>query len=194
MNRIILRTLCILAVMALAACGPAPEPTLSAEDVQNTALPLAMTSVGLTMQAMATDTPVPPTITPTFTPAPTSTPAPTLAPPTPASPTLGPCEGPVPAAPQGVQVNVRFVNKSNGSVNMAFGMTKPNDLGECGVYSFSFGPDDVEVVQVLAGCYWAYAWVQANEPSTAQSIVDLCLTDTTQTRGISIGAEVIGFD
>jgi hypothetical protein len=194
MRNLTSRSLVCLVSLFFTACGPAPAPTLSPEDAQNTALPLALTAVGLTMEAMASPTPIPPTATLTFTPAPTSPPLPTLAPPTTVTPTLSPCGGPVPPAPQGEKVSVRFVNKSGGSVNMAFGMTQPNSLGECGTYSFSFGPDDVEVVEVLAGCYWAYGWVQAAKPSTAQSIVDLCLTDPAQTRGISIGTEVIGFD
>ena len=190
------RTFCILAMLALAACGPAPQPTLSPEDVQNTMLPLALTSVGMTMAAMATPTPIPPTVTLTFTPAPTASLQPTLSliSPTPLPPTTGPCGGPVPPAPQGEMASVRFVNKSDGSVNLAFGMTQANSLGECGTYSFSFAPDDVETVQVLAGCYWAYGWVDGAKPSTTQSIVDLCLTDTSQTRGITIGTEVVGFD
>ena len=91
-------------------------------------------------------------------------------------------------------VQVKFVNKSGGSVNLAFGMSQPNSLGECGTYSFSMGRFEEPVVTVLAGCYWAYAWVTGEKPSTASNVEALCVTDPNQVRAITIGSEVIGFD
>ena len=181
-------------LMLLAACGPAPEPALSAEDVQNTALPLAMTSVAITQAAIPTATLIPPTPTLTFTPLPSSTPFPTLAPVTSTSQASDPCNEPVPPLAQGEKVSVRFVNKSGGNVNLAFGMNQENSLGECGTYTVTLGIGDISVVEVMAGCYWGYAWIDGNKPSIAKSVSAICLTDPGQVRGVSIGAEVIGFD
>ncbi len=189
------KVLCLTCIVMIAAgCGPAPEPTLSAEDIQNTALPLAMTSVAQTQAAIPTATPIPPTATLTFTPAPTSTPFVAISLATATQTALDPCNLPPPSEPQGELVSVKFVNKSGGQVNMSWGMAQPNSRGECGTYSFSFSDGGVATVQVMAGCYWGYAWVSGNKPSTAQTISNICLTDPGTTLGISIGTEVIGPD
>lgn len=183
----------------LAACGPAPEPTLSVTDIQNTAVALSWTGIAMTQAALPTATPPPPTPTPL----PTSTPFPTLAAAIPtlavgnvgsnSSATASPCDGPPPYQPSGTQVQVKFVNKSGGSVNLSFGMIQANDLGECGTYSFSFGQYDSPVEKVLKGCYWAYAWVSGKKPSTAQTTGSLCLDDPNNTKSVLVGTETIGF-
>jgi len=58
----------LVGALALTACGPEPEPTLSAADVQATAVAAAMAMVAET-QAAVPPTPVPPTNTPLSTPA-----------------------------------------------------------------------------------------------------------------------------
>ena len=57
----------------LGACGPAPEPTMSAADVQGTAVAAAWTMVAETQAAIPTATPIPPTPLPSATPLPTNT-------------------------------------------------------------------------------------------------------------------------
>jgi hypothetical protein len=185
----------VILITVLSACGPAPVPTPNATDVQNTAVSLAQTAISLTKTAFPTATALPPTVTPslTFTPAPTPA-APGGTPLGLGSPTPDLCSGPAPSAPLGPVVQVKFVNKSGGTVNLAFGMMQPNALGECGVYSFSFGTFDSPVVKILMGCYWGYAWVTGKKPSTAQSIQPLCFTDITQTRAVVVGTEVIDFN
>lgn len=190
-------SLLMIALLA-GACGPAPEPTLSVSDIQNTAVALSWTSIAMTQAALPTATPVPPTSTPL----PTPTPFPTLAAQLPtlafgnpvvnASPTASPCDGPPPFKPVGTQAQVKLVNKSGGAVNLSLGMLEPNSSGECGTYSFSLGIYDAPVEKVLEGCYWAYAWITGNKPSTAQSTYNLCF-DTSQTRALWIGTETIGF-
>ena len=67
---------CILlaiAALLMTACGPEPEPTMSPEEVQGTAMAGAMTMVAETQAAIPTATPVPPTETPSPTPLPTNT-------------------------------------------------------------------------------------------------------------------------
>ena len=60
----------------LSACGPEPEPTMSAADVQGTAVAAAWTMVAETQAAIPTATPIPPTETPLPTALPTNTIAP----------------------------------------------------------------------------------------------------------------------
>jgi hypothetical protein len=52
-----------IAALVITACGPAPEPTMSPEDVQGTAMAGAMTMVAETQAAIPTATPIPPTET-----------------------------------------------------------------------------------------------------------------------------------
>ena len=186
----------IIMITALVACGPAPTPTMNSADVANTAVALAWTGVAMTQAAL-------PTATATFTPLPTDTPFPTSTPIPPptvavvnpaAAPTLDPCQDVPPVKPKGQTVQVKFVNKSEGAVNLSFGMNPANSYGECGIYSFSLGRYDAPVVTVLAGCYWAYAWVTGNKPSTASNVSPLCVTDSGQVRSITIGTERIEFD
>ena len=186
----------ILIMLALAACGPAPEPTLNAGDLANTAVAEAWIAVTLTQAALPTNTATP--IPPTPTPLPTVTPFPTLPPVLATVPSAtaatNPCNMPPPIDAQGAKVKVKFVNKSKGTATVAFGMEAENPDGECGTYSFTFADNQSTVVEVLAGCYWAYGWISGSEPSTAQSIESLCFTDPGQIRGLTIGKEVIGFD
>jgi hypothetical protein len=65
-------TFAILALL-LTACGSPAEPTMSAADVQGTAMAAAMTMVAETQAAIPTATPIPPTEAPTATQFPTNT-------------------------------------------------------------------------------------------------------------------------
>ena len=185
----------LIMIVGLSACGPAPAPTLSASDIANTAIVSAWTEVFMTQAAnpTATSTLLPPTPTslPTFTPPPSFTPQTAAS--VSGSPTPDPCNEPIPPQTQGGKVQVNFINKSGGSVNLAFGMSQKNSLGECGVYSFTLGAFESPTVQVLAGCYWGYGWVGGKEPSTAQTTQYLCLTDSGAIYIITVGAEVIEF-
>ena len=187
-------------IVLASACGPAPEPTPSILEIQDTAVALALTSVAITKAALPTATPVPtqiPTLAETPTPVPTLQPLVSPTSPVAAVPTAtqaNPCNEPPPAEPKGTTVQVRFVNKSKGMVSLSFGMLQENDEGECGTYSFSIGPQTSPEVTVLAGCYWGYAWITGTEPSIAKSPYNICLTDTSQTRGVTITKETIGFD
>jgi hypothetical protein len=198
MNKKYLTILSILIITILSACGPAPEPTLTAEEIANTAIADAWIAITQTQAAIptATATLIP---TATFTPLPTATQIifPTLAPPT-IAPTAGedPCNLPPPIDPKGQMVSVKFVNKSEGNAILSFGMIQPNSLGECGTYGYTLGRYDQPVVRVLAGCYWAFAWidkVDSNQTSTAKNINPLCITDPAKEPDIWISAEVVNF-
>jgi hypothetical protein len=189
--------LLILLITIISACGPAPAPTLSAADVQGTAVADAWIALTLTQAAIptATGTPIPPLPTITFTPLPTFTPYPTLAPAAtlPDTSATNPCDEPPPIKTEGDKVKIKFVNKSSGNVTLSFGMTQENSFKECGTYSFYLAKFDEPVVEVLAGCYWGYGWVDGNEPSTAQTPDILCVTDTSKATAIWITSEVISF-
>ena len=198
MNKKYLTIFTLLTITIISACGPAPVPTLSAADAQGTAVADAWIAITQTQAAIPTSTatPIP---TATFTPLPTFTlmpitPLPSLVIPTETTAANDPCNQPPPAKPLGVQVKVKFVNKSGGHADLAFGMNQPNSLKECGTYSFSFGQFDESIVTVLAGCYWGYAWITGDLPSVAKTgSTILCVTDPNVERAIWIGAETIGF-
>jgi hypothetical protein len=189
-----LTILSIFMIAIVSACGPAPTPTLTVEDLQATAAAAAWLAVTQTQAAIptATATPIPPTATITNTPLPTFTPVPTFVPATAAN-TESACNQPPPTVSKGVLVPVKFVNKSGGHVNLSFGMNSPNTLGECVTYSYTLGEFDAPSVKVLAGCYWAYAWVEGSTPSTAQTVQLLCVSDPNSEPDIVIGTEVIAF-
>jgi hypothetical protein len=191
-------TISILIILLISACGNA-EPTLSPQDQANTAVAEAWLVITKTQAALPTSTPVPPTSTPepTFTFLPT---IPILFSPQPAAtvatgPTQDECNQVPPLEPQGSQVNVDFTNLSEGQVNLSLGMNSPNDKKECVTYSFSLGSGKgVVEARILAGCYWGYAWITGNEPSTARTgDILLCMTDTSGTHHIVITKETINF-
>lgn len=200
MNKKSLTILLILILALVSACGPAPEPTLSADDLANTAVANAWAMLTLTQAAIPTATATfPPTLT--FTPQPTFTliPPATLEQPllssngpvATATSSTNPCYDPPPAKPKGKMVQIKLVNNSKGLVDFGLGMENPNDQGECTTYYFPLGRYDQQVVSVFAACYWAYAYIK-DPDSTARTAVPLCLFDTTKTVPVSIGPEVIG--
>jgi len=199
MKKIIICFIAVIIIVTVSACGPTPEPTLSVEEIQGTAVALAMTSVAITQAALPTNTSLPtqvPTLAEPPTPFPTLPQAfPTSNVAVPTNTQVNPCNEPPPSEPTGTLVQVRFVNKSKGKVNLSFGMIQENDEGECGTYNFTIGPKTSPEKTVLAGCYWAWASISGTQQnSIAKSPQNICLTDTSQTRGVTITAETIGFD
>jgi hypothetical protein len=109
-----------------------------------------------------------------------------------ASPTPD-CYQPPPAKLLGTTVQIKFVNKSDGPVNLSMGMYEPNDKGECFTFALSVNHRGSEVITVLSGCYWIAGYQNGPKPSTPRADY-ICLTDTNQTRGITINNNSIGFD
>jgi hypothetical protein len=192
----------ILIIITLSACGAAPAPTMNLADAQNTAVAAAWLAVTQTQAALptvtlaptSTSTPVPPTETP----ASIVTLFPTVPPqeqsvPLAGAATVDPCNQIPTAKPKGLLVSVKFINKTEGDVNLSFGMATPNKIGECFTYSYTLGRYDAPVVKVLAGCYWGYGWVTGNKPSTTRTTKWLCLTDPAQEPDVWIGVETINF-
>src|SRR5690242_1302245 len=153
----------MLVIVVVAACGPAPEPTVSAADLASTAAADAWLAVTLTQAALPTNTATPsatPTLQPTFTLVPTLFVPPTAAVAATAT-TEGsnPCYNPPPVEPKGTMVQIKLVNNSGGLVDLNLGMEDANDKGECATYFFRLGRFDQTVVTVLAACYWGYAYI-----------------------------------
>jgi len=194
----------LILTLLLSACGAPAAPTISVEDVQNTAIAQAWAMVTQTQAALPTQTATSEPLPPTETPAPLPTIAlllPTI-PPLQAQPTAAglpsvatkdPCGDVAPLKPNGVTVQVKFVNKSEAPADLHFGMNFANDKGECGIYYFSLGRYEQPIVTVLAGCYWAYAYVHGAKETNAQSVDALCVTDPARVQSIWIGKETIGF-
>lgn len=165
--------LVLLAVFVSACGGGTPtEPTLSAEQVQNTAISVAFTMVAETQAAIPTNTPIPPTETPLPTLPPTLTPLPlpTLEPTTVAVlPTAtsssggGQCGGLLNIKEAGPLTNVRFDNKSGYVASLTFFMYAPNEFAQCGSYygnPITIQPGGSSgAIALPAGNYYAYAWL-----------------------------------
>jgi hypothetical protein len=98
-----------------------------------------------------------------------------------------------PIKPVGDTVKIKFLNKTDGNVNLSFGMTKENDKKECGTYTFYIPKYDEPVVEVLAGCYWGFGYINGDKPSTPQTADALCVTDTTKTTSIWVTKDLISF-
>ncbi len=196
MKRKVLITISMFFILTLAACGggPAPTPTLDMVGIQNAALTQAWVAMTMTQAALPTNTatPIPPspTLFPTFASLPTlQSVAATLIPPTAQATAV--CNQVPPVKPQGALVQVEFVNKSGGQVNLSFGMNTPNTQGECVTYSFSLGTYQTLDATVLAGCYWGYGWVFKKPPTTSRTPSQICLSDPSKIPPVWIEPEVI---
>lgn len=164
----------LAATVLLTACGPQAAPTMSAADVQGTAVSAAWTMVAATQQAIPTATAIPPTETPSPTPLATFTqpPLPTSNLPTiavtPTSAVSGdPCNAPISGSAAGPTVLVRIVNKNKAQFNGSMGLSQVTPFGECGIYGISLSPSGSQNMNVLVGCYWLAGWVNdPKHPST----------------------------
>lgn len=193
----------IFMVVVLAACGPAPTPTMSAADIQGTAVAAAWTVVAMTEAAIPTATPVPPTETPSPTPLPTFTPLPpptTSGFPTQSAPSNSPaggptadiCNAPIAKDAAGHKINLNLLNKSDGTATISLYLQK-TEFGECGIYSFVLSQGS-NLVTVLEGCYWMGAFITGpKHQSKAFSNGYLCLTDPSHKWTVTVKNEIIGF-
>ena len=165
-------TIVVIALL-VSACGAPAAPTMQAVDVQNTAVSAAFTMVAQTQAAIPTDTPLPPTETPTQTPLPTETPLPL---PTSAtvisSPTTAavsnnnnasggtdPCATRVLSAPEGKETIIRIANTTKLAVTLSIYLNETASKGACGYRGYTIGKnDDVVITDLVQGCYNLWAW------------------------------------
>jgi hypothetical protein len=161
----------------ISACGAPAAPTMSAADVQLTAVAAAFTIVAETQAAIPTATPLPPTETASPTLLPTNTPVslPTLQgtvqatfTPAPVSNAGGdPCATRVLSwSPNGRATTIRIVNKTKAPVNISLYLNETQDHNECGYRSYSLAKlNDVVITDLVQGCYDLWAW--STDPNTS---------------------------
>jgi hypothetical protein len=151
----------------LTACGPQGTPTMSAADVQGTAVSSAWTMVAQTQLAIPTATPLPPTETPTPTALPTDTPipSPTLDPALVLAPTStksgDPCDQPLVASPDGKMTRLRLQNETGAPVTFSIYLIK-TPFGACGYRGYSLKKGERLFIDFPQGCY--YFWAIVNDP------------------------------
>jgi len=154
----------ILTALLVGACGSEPEPTMSAADVQGTAVAAAWTMVAETQAAIPTDTPIPPTEAPSPTPFPTNTiqplelPTQAFASPTSAS-SGDECDKPLPSERPGPKAPIKLINETKAPANVSLWLDK-TPFGVCGYQGFqvpkmgSVGP-----FEFPQGVIYGYAWI-----------------------------------
>ncbi|WKZ38147.1 MAG: hypothetical protein QY332_09410 [Anaerolineales bacterium] len=155
----------LLAVtVLLTACGPQGTPTMSAAEVEGTAVAAAWTMVAMTQEAIPTNTPIPPTETPSPTPLPTFTP---LAEPTleliiptatTASSSGGNCLGPINMSQAGPTSRVRIENETGGTFTISLNLVE-SAFGQCGAMSYNLAKNEKLIVNLPRGSWFAYAWI-----------------------------------
>jgi hypothetical protein len=176
MKRFTISSLITAMTMLISACGAATPPTLSAADVQFTAVAAAFTIVAETQAAIPTSTPLPPTETASPTLPPTNTPIslPTSATlqatftPAPVSNAGGdPCATRVLSwSPKGRATTIRIVNTTKAAVTVSLYLNETQDHNECGYRSYSLtGRGDVVISDLVQGCYNLWAW--STDPKTS---------------------------
>ncbi len=176
MKRYIL-VLSVIFLLLASACAPQGTPTMSAADIQGTAQAAAQTIVALTLQAMPTNTPVPPTPTASPIPLPSDTPLPLPSLPTqeaitvatgvtlPAAlPTLtpqapsnsgsnqDPCNQPL-TSWQGPSASFNVSNQTKPQGTIVLSMYVQTDLGQCGYLVISGDSFTGPVGQYSAGAF-----------------------------------------
>ncbi|HEY9151299.1 MAG TPA: hypothetical protein VIN60_00320 [Anaerolineales bacterium] len=160
-----------VAAFLLSACGAKAVPTIDPAQVQASAVAAANTIVAMTQAAMPTETPVPPTETPTDTPQPTPT-----IPPLPTSLVLAsPTTAPASSSSSG---DCQFLKVSKGEkmayivvnnrTNVLMGVTfylKKNTFGDCGYWSSQINPNGtLYITNLPTGCYYVGTWTLSGKP------------------------------
>jgi hypothetical protein len=152
-----------IASVLLAACGAQATPTMSVADVQSTAVSAALTIVAQTQQAIPTNTPLPPTETPTSTPLPTNTPfeLPTLAVTATNSAAAGgdPCATRVLGKPLGKNTTIKIDNQTKQKVAVSLYLNETASKNECGFRYYELAKNgSVVITDLVYGCYNLWAW------------------------------------
>jgi hypothetical protein len=173
MKRFSVITIITAIAMITSACGAEPVPTVSPVDVQNTAVAAAATMVAQTLAAVPTATPLPPTETASPTLPATNTPVtlPTLDNSILASPTGGapaptssgdPCDTrPLGVDMKGQPTIIRIVNTTKVPVTVSMYLEE-TPLGACGYRSYKLAKgNDVVIRDLVQGCYYLWAWSDA---------------------------------
>lgn len=159
----------LILMLSLNACGAGREATPAANpvDLQSTIAAVAFTKIAQTQAAIPTATPLPPTETPTNTPAPTDT-----LPPLPASELTStpvpnsnaggedPCVNKVlPSVLQGDTVRMRLNNSTRATLRISVYLDQTGSQSQCGYRTYNLDPGQFIVINDLVeGCYTLWAW------------------------------------
>jgi hypothetical protein len=180
-------TLMFASLFLLSACGPEPEPTMSAEEVQGTAVAAAWTMVAETQAAIPTATPIPPTDTPIPTLPPTATPIllptqpiyvlPTDTQTTASGDICSDYKHLIPAEAAGPKTTIKIVNEHKVPVTISLYLNK-TVFGECGYRSYSLSKNGSTVQTLPQGCYSAWAWSQDSKNTFNSSGSGLCANNS----------------
>jgi len=167
---VLLSLLSLSAMIAGCGGGEPTVPTLSVADVQSTAVSAAFTIVAETQAAIPTNTPLPPTETPTSTPAATNTPVPlptlesTLTN-TPASVGGNPCDTRVLGKPLGKNTTIKIDNLTKSRVAVSLYLNETASHNECGYRYYELPKNGSTVItDLVIGCYNLWAWNLDGKP------------------------------
>ena len=171
----------VLGSIFLSACGPEPEPTMSVDEIQGTAVAAAFTLIAETQAAIPTNTPIPPTKTPEPTPLPTNTPVPLPTQPPVVQPTAttesndDECNRFLQADVPGPGTRIRIVNQTNAAITVSVYLYK-TPFGECGFRGYNIGKNGETLFDFPQGTYWITAIIRepinktiGNGPFTSNS-------------------------
>jgi len=170
----------IFIAFLLAACGSPAEPTMTAADVQGTAVAAAWTMVAETQAAIPTATPIPPTPLPSATPLPTNTvpplDLPTQAPtqafavqPSPTTQSSGDdCNHILASEAPGPTFPLKIINETKAQVNISIYLEK-TVFGECGYRGYQLNSKGSTVVTFPQGIIYGYAWINDTKSPTTVS-------------------------
>jgi len=194
-------TFMFVGIFLLTACGPEPEPTMSAADVQGTAVAAAWTMVAETQAAIPTATPIPPTETPSPTPLPTNT-VPPLEVPTESSllaqPTTAPAQtgdicndlNHILPGQEGPMTTIKIVNEQNMSATISIYLNE-TVFGECGYRSYTLNKKGSTVQTLPQGCYSAWAWGDDGKNKFGAEGYGLCVNNADKWTMVIRGERII---
>jgi len=173
MKRILL-TFTLMAFL-LAACSSASEPTLTAADVQGTAVAAAWTMVAATQAAIPTATPIPsatPLPTNTVPPLELQTQFPTqpfeMVPSPTATVNKDTCNKLMDADPDGPTFPLKIINETKAPVTISIQITQKTPFGVCGYRSYQVGSRGNILVTFPQGVMYGFAWINdPKSPTTA---------------------------
>jgi len=203
MKKTSILSLLISLSMLISACGagqPA-EPTISAEDIQSTAVAAAFTIVAETQAAIPTNTSLPPTETASPTPLPTDTPvpSPTIDPQVPTAtfvPTQqasggDPCNAPLGAIVSGRDAKIKLENNTKADIIVSLYLNI-TPFGECGFRGYNLGPrDSILITDLPQGCY--NVSVLVNDPKKPSKAFGYGCINNTDKHTFQIDAESVRF-
>jgi hypothetical protein len=166
MKKLLIITLA--SVLFLSACGPEPEPTMSVEDIQGTAVAAAFTMIAETQAAIPTATSIPPTNTPLPTPLPTNTlppldlPTPTqlaVVQPTNTTSSSGDdCDKFLSGDAAGPTAPIKLINETKAPMNVSLYLEK-TPFGECGYRGYSIPKNGSVLIDFPQGVIYGYTWI-----------------------------------